>query len=129
MVKVKSIKSDNMVTPHEYIDDDNNVVLAMHVARDKYGVSQTVYKTNAYEVRVLPKDEFLVKFEYCISEVSISVKPDQIERDPPREECQEYEEVLEEDEIHRDEELDVFKAFQKSNGIEIGSVEIDLQKM
>lgn len=126
---VKSIRSDNMVIPHEYIDYDNNVVLALHVARDKYGASQTVYKTGDYEIRILPKDEFLVKYEYCLSEVTIGVKPENIERDPPREEPVDEEEILEEPEIDRDEEFDVFKSFQKANGVEIGVINIDTNNM
>jgi len=113
MVEVKAIETNNIVTPHEYIDDDNNVVLAMHAARDENEKVFVVFKNNKYEMRILPKETFLDKYDYCLSEVTISVRPEGIKRI-----------FDEETEVHRDEEFDAFQAFQNAAKEEIGEVEI-----
>jgi len=113
MVEVKAIPTDNIVTPHEYIDENNNVVSAMTTARDESENVLVVFKNNKYEVRVLPKEVFLDRYDYCLSEVTISVKPEGIKRI-----------FDEETEVHRDEEFDAFQAFQNAAKQEIGEIEI-----
>lgn len=87
------MKSKSIIIPSEYVDLNNNLIKTIMTGRDKKNNLYAICKAKDNSIIIIEEQDLLTNYDITLNGKKI--------------ETPEYE-------VHRDEELDVFKSFQEN---------------